>query len=90
MDFKFYIEWLEDVKDKIGFMDVVVVVKGKVNCCFLVIVVMDFKFIGGFMGFVVGEKIVFVIDYCIEYCIFFLMIFKLGGVCMMELVFLLM
>lgn len=55
-----------------------------------VVVVMDFLFIGGFMGFVMGEKIVCVIDEVIKIRVLFMIIFKLGGVCMMEVGFLFM
>lgn len=56
----------------------------------IVIVCMDFSFIGGFMGSVVGEKIVCVVDYVLKKKLFFIIILKSGGVCMMEVVFLLM
>ncbi len=45
----------------------------------LVIAAMDFTFIGGSMGSVVGEKIARAIDYSIENKIPFLMISKSGG-----------
>jgi acetyl-CoA carboxylase carboxyl transferase subunit beta len=54
--------------------------KGKdlVVCC------MDFAFIGGSMGAVVGEKIARGIDYAIKHKIPFVMISKSGGARMME------
>jgi len=45
---------------------------------------MDFSFIGGSMGSVVGEKIARAIDYSIKHKIPFLMISKSGGARMME------
>jgi acetyl-CoA carboxylase carboxyl transferase subunit beta len=51
---------------------------------------MDFNFIGGSMGSVVGEKIARSIDYCIEHRVPFLMISKSGGARMMEAAFSLM
>jgi acetyl-CoA carboxylase beta subunit len=45
---------------------------------------MDFSFIGGSMGSVVGEKIARAIDYSIKNNIPFLMISKSGGARMME------
>jgi acetyl-CoA carboxylase carboxyl transferase subunit beta len=51
---------------------------------------MDFAFIGGSMGSVVGEKIARSIDYCIEKRIPFLLISKSGGARMMEAAFSLM
>ncbi len=56
------------------------VVKGQqlLVCC------MDFDFIGGSMGSVVGEKIARSADYCIEHRLPMLMISKSGGARMME------
>ena len=45
---------------------------------------MDFAFIGGSMGSVVGEKIARAIDYSIKNKVPFLMISKSGGARMME------
>jgi len=45
---------------------------------------MDFSFIGGSMGSVVGEKISRAIDYSIKHKVPFLMISKSGGARMME------
>ncbi|MDG2194684.1 MAG: acetyl-CoA carboxylase, carboxyltransferase subunit beta [Polaribacter sp.] len=50
----------------------------------LVIAAMDFAFIGGSMGSVVGEKISRAIEYAIQHEIPFLMISKSGGARMME------
>jgi acetyl-CoA carboxylase carboxyl transferase subunit beta len=57
---------------------------GKMNDLSLVICCMDFEFIGGSMGSVVGEKIARAIDYCLEHQLPFLMISKSGGARMME------
>ncbi|MEQ8703721.1 MAG: acetyl-CoA carboxylase, carboxyltransferase subunit beta [Phaeodactylibacter sp.] len=89
-DLKPYTERLEDAKEKTGLTDAVAVAKGKVNRRSLVIAAMDFKFIGGSMGSVVGEKIALAIDHCIEHRIPFLMISKSGGARMMESAFSLM
>ena len=56
----------------------------------IVIACMDFSFIGGSMGSVVGEKIARSIDYCIEHKIPFMLISKSGGARMMEAAFSLM
>jgi acetyl-CoA carboxylase carboxyl transferase subunit beta len=45
---------------------------------------MDFNFIGGSMGSVVGEKIARAIDYSLKHKVPFLMISKSGGARMME------
>jgi acetyl-CoA carboxylase carboxyl transferase subunit beta len=50
----------------------------------LVIACMDFSFIGGSMGSVVGEKIARAIDHSLKYKIPLLMISKSGGARMME------
>ena len=50
----------------------------------LVISCMDFSFIGGSMGSVVGEKIARAINYCIENSVPLLVISKSGGARMME------
>ena len=51
---------------------------------------MDFSFIGGSMGSVVGEKIARAIDYCLKNDMPFMMISKSGGARMMEAAFSLM
>lgn len=57
---------------------------GKMNGLDLVICCMDFGFIGGSMGSVVGEKIARGINYSLKHKIPFLMISKSGGARMME------
>jgi acetyl-CoA carboxylase carboxyl transferase subunit beta len=63
---------------------------GKIEGQDLVVACMDFAFIGGSMGSVVGEKIARSIDYCIKNKIPFLLISKSGGARMMEAAFSLM
>ncbi|NBC09681.1 MAG: acetyl-CoA carboxylase carboxyltransferase subunit beta [Bacteroidetes bacterium] len=89
-DLKPYTERLQSAKDKTGLKDAVSVAKGKINRRPLVIAAMDFKFIGGSMGSVVGQKIAQAIDLCIAERIPFLMISKSGGARMMESAFSLM
>ncbi|MBK5286318.1 MAG: acetyl-CoA carboxylase carboxyl transferase subunit beta, partial [Bacteroidia bacterium] len=57
---------------------------GKINNHDLMIACMDFSFIGGSMGSVMGEKIARAIDACIEKKIPLLVISKSGGARMME------
>ena len=57
---------------------------GKMEGADIVISAMDFSFIGGSMGSVVGEKIARGIDYALEHKIPFMMISKSGGARMME------
>ncbi len=56
----------------------------------IVIACMDFSFIGGSLGSVMGEKISRACDYCIEHKISFMIINKSGGARMMESAFSLM
>lgn len=69
---------------KSGLNDAVRTAVGKMNGLDLVVACMDFTFIGGSMGSVVGEKIARAIDYSIKHKIPFLMISRSGGARMME------
>ncbi|MFD2566547.1 acetyl-CoA carboxylase, carboxyltransferase subunit beta [Pseudotenacibaculum haliotis] len=83
-DTKKYPDRLKDAQDKTKLKDAVRTAVGKSLGKDLVIASMDFKFIGGSMGSVVGEKIARAIDYSIQNKIPFLMISKSGGARMME------
>lgn len=83
-DTKKYPERLKTAQQKTGLKDAVRTAVGKSQGKDLVIASMDFAFIGGSMGSVVGEKIARAIDYSIENKIPFLMISKSGGARMME------
>jgi len=69
---------------KTGLNDAVRSAVGKINGSEIVIACMDFTFIGGSMGSVVGEKIARAIDHSLKQKIPFLMISKSGGARMME------
>ena len=84
VDTKKYSDRLKDVMDKTKLKDAVRTGVGKSKGNDLVICCMDFAFIGGSMGAVVGEKIARGIDYSIKHNIPFLMISKSGGARMME------
>ena len=84
VDTKKYSERLKEAKDKTNLKDAVRVAVGKSKGADLVIACMDFAFIGGSMGSVVGEKIARGIDYSIKNNIPFMMISKSGGARMME------
>lgn len=84
VDTKKYVERLESAEKKTGLKDAVRTAVGKSLGKDLVIACMDFSFIGGSMGSVVGEKIARAIDYSIKKKIPFLMISKSGGARMME------
>ena len=84
VDTKKYSDRLKDVMDKTRLKDAVRTAVGKSKGKDLVVACMDFSFIGGSMGAVVGEKITRAIDYSIKNKIPFLMISKSGGARMME------
>lgn len=84
VDTKKYSDRLKDAIEKTKLKDAVRTAVGKSKGKDLVIACMDFAFIGGSMGAVVGEKIARAIDYSIKNRIPFLMISKSGGARMME------
>jgi acetyl-CoA carboxylase carboxyl transferase subunit beta len=83
-DTKKYSDRLKDVMEKTGLKDAVRTAVGKSKGKDLVVCCMDFSFIGGSMGAVVGEKIARGIDYSIKNKVPFMMISKSGGARMME------
>lgn len=89
-DLKPYTERLENAIEKTHLTDAINVAHGKVNKKPLVIAAMDFTFIGGSMGSVVGERISKAIDYSLEHRIPLMIISKSGGARMMESAFSLM
>ncbi|MET3113716.1 acetyl-CoA carboxylase carboxyl transferase subunit beta [Pedobacter sp. CG_S7] len=89
-DSKPYSERLVDSMNKTGLKDAIRAAHGKIEGEEIIIACMDFNFIGGSMGSVVGEKIARSIDYSIKHKIPFLMISKSGGARMMEAAFSLM
>ncbi len=89
-DLKSYADRLTKAREKTGLKDAITVYAGRVHKMPLVAAIMDFRFIGGSMGSVVGEKIARAIDYCIEYNVPLLIISKSGGARMMESAFSLM
>ena len=63
-DTKKYTERLDASQNKTGLGDAIRVAHGKINGESIVICCMDFSFIGGSMGAVVGEKIARGVDLC--------------------------
>lgn len=84
VDTKPYSSRIEATIKKAELNDAVRTAYGKMNGLDLVVACMDFNFIGGSMGSVVGEKIARAIDYSLKHKIPFLMISKSGGARMME------
>lgn len=89
-DLKPYVHRLEGAKKSTGLSDAIAVAFGTLNDRKLAIAAMDFTFIGGSMGSVVGAKIAKAIDQCIEHNAPLLIISKSGGARMMEAAFSLM
>tara|TARA_R110000868_G_scaffold30589_7_gene112987 strand:+ start:20628 stop:21488 length:861 start_codon:yes stop_codon:yes gene_type:complete len=83
-DTKKYADRLKAARAKTGLHDAVRTGVGKSFGKDIVISCMDFAFIGGSMGSVVGEKIARGIDYAIKKKLPFVMISKSGGARMME------
>ncbi len=90
VDLKPYKDRLEDTYAKTDVHDSITVAHGKVNGFDLVVACMDFEFIGGSLGSVMGEKISRACDYCREHKVPFMIISKSGGARMMESAFSLM
>ena len=84
VDTKKYADRLVDVMHKTKLKDAVRTAVGQSKGRDLIVCCMDFAFIGGSMGAVVGEKIARGIDYSIKNNIPFVMISKSGGARMME------
>ncbi len=89
-DLKSYKKRLEDLWSKTDLQDSMRVAVGKINGQDLVVASMDFEFIGGSLGSVMGEKFSRAVDYCIEHKTPYLVISKSGGARMMESAFSLM
>ena len=83
-DKKKYSDRLKDAQKKTGLNDAVRTAVGKSMGQNLVIACMDFSFIGGSMGSVVGEKIARAADHALKTKTPFLLISKSGGARMME------
>ena len=79
-----YKDRLKAAQSKTKLKDAVRTAVGKSKDKLLVVAAMDFTFIGGSMGSVVGEKIARAADYALKHNIPFLMISKSGGARMME------
>lgn len=89
-DLKSYQKRLEETWAKTDITDSIRVAVGKVHEGPLVIGCMDFEFIGGSLGSVMGERISRAVDYSLEHKIPLLIICKSGGARMMESAFSLM
>jgi acetyl-CoA carboxylase carboxyl transferase subunit beta len=84
VDTKPYPKRIKESQAKSDLKDAVRTAHGKMSGMDLVVACMDFTFIGGSMGSVVGEKIARAMDYSLKNRIPFLMISRSGGARMME------
>ncbi|GAB3799557.1 acetyl-CoA carboxylase, carboxyltransferase subunit beta [Spirosoma humi] len=84
VDTKAYPDRVKATIAKTGLKDAVRTAYGPMNGLTVTMAVMDFNFIGGSMGSVVGEKIARAIDHAIANRTPFLMVSKSGGARMME------
>ena len=89
-DTKNYSDRLKEVAAKTKLKDSIRNAVGKVNGTEMVISCMDFAFIGGSLGSVMGEKIRRAVDYCIEHQLPYMIICQSGGARMQEAAFSLM
>ncbi|GAB3011299.1 acetyl-CoA carboxylase, carboxyltransferase subunit beta [Niabella terrae] len=89
-DLKAYKKRLEDIAANSNLSDSMRVAVGKVDGQEMVIASMDFEFIGGSLGSVMGEKFARAVDYCIQHRLPYVLISKSGGARMMESAFSLM
>ena len=89
-DLKPYQKRLDEIHAKTDLKDSMRVATGNADGQGLVIACMDFEFIGGSLGSVMGEKFSRAVDYCIEHKLPYLVISKSGGARMMESAFSLM
>ncbi len=83
-DSKKYKDRIKEAQEKTGLKDAIRVAAGKSKGEDLIIAAMDFTFIGGSMGSVVGEKIRRAMEYAVEKNIPLVVIAKSGGARMQE------
>ncbi len=83
-DTKPYLKRIKESQEKVQLKDAVRTAYGKMDGFDITIACMDFSFIGGSMGSVVGEKIARAMDHSLKNKKPFLMISRSGGARMME------
>jgi acetyl-CoA carboxylase carboxyl transferase subunit beta len=89
-DLKPYKKRLDEAYAKTGLHDSITSAVGNVGGFPLLVSCMDFNFIGGSLGSVMGEKIARSAEYCLEHRIPLMIVSKSGGARMMESAFSLM
>ncbi len=83
-DRKKYTDRLEAAYKKTGLSDAAMIGVGKINGLDLVVGCMDFAFIGGSMGSVVGERLAQGAEYALKHKVPYMIISQSGGARMME------
>ncbi|AFJ90610.1 acetyl-CoA carboxylase, carboxyltransferase subunit beta [Blattabacterium sp. (Blaberus giganteus)] len=83
-DYKKYTDRIQEAQKKTNLYDAIRTGVGKIKTINVVISCMDFSFIGGSMGSVVGEKISRAIKHCIDKKYPYILISKSGGARIME------
>ncbi len=79
-----YVDRLRKAQKETGLLDALITGEGKLGGRDIVICAMEFKFIGGSMGSVVGEKITLAIEYCIKQRLPLIIVSCSGGARMQE------
>lgn len=83
-DTKKYSDRIAQMQKKTGLNEAIRVGQGEIDGEGAIIAAMDFRFIGGSMGSVVGEKIAKAIDHCLNKKLPLIIISRSGGARMME------
>ena len=89
-DSKRYVDRIKDAHARTGNYEAVVTIEGQISNCTVILCVMDFQFIGGSMGSVVGEKVARAIDRAREKKLPLIIVAASGGARMQEGIFSLM
>jgi acetyl-CoA carboxylase carboxyl transferase subunit beta len=84
VDTKPYAQRLRDAQRKLGVADAILTVEGTLNGRLIICCSMEFAFIGGSMGAVVGEKVTRAIELAIEKRVPLVVVSCSGGARMME------
>uniref|UniRef100_A0A7C3MHY3 Acetyl-coenzyme A carboxylase carboxyl transferase subunit beta n=1 Tax=Dictyoglomus thermophilum TaxID=14 RepID=A0A7C3MHY3_DICTH len=84
IDTKPYTQRIKEAQEATGLKDAIIVGKGEINGIPVHIIVMDFRFIGGSMGSVVGEKVVRTIERALRDRIPVVSVISSGGARMQE------
>ena len=84
VDTKPYVERLKLYQKKIGIGDALLVAQGEINRRGAIIAAMEYRFMGGSMGSVVGEKLARAIERCLDRKLSLIVISCSGGARMQE------